>query len=217
MYNILLCWQGDLGAIDEKYDVAISSSCGALDHIVVDTIDTAQKCVTFLKEQNIGVATFIGLDKVKIVLHSTLICVKARVVEPPSQLVTASERRQLVLLSAVIISGLYIPMLRGTCIYHSYGNVVFIRFCCEHVASEQQPVRSEDRKFCRPAKNHDAHLLASSGLRPVGALRRSLPQPLEGDFIQRMRPIKESRPILRNGLRFLCVPVPEKANPSCQR
>lgn len=58
--------QGDLGAIDEKYDVAISSSCGALDNIVVDTIDTAQKCVAFLKEQNIGVATFIGLDKVKI-------------------------------------------------------------------------------------------------------------------------------------------------------
>lgn len=56
--------QGDLGAIDEKYDVAISSSCGALDNIVVDTIDTAQRCVTFLKEQNIGVATFIGLDKV---------------------------------------------------------------------------------------------------------------------------------------------------------
>uniref|UniRef100_A0A3B5AG01 Structural maintenance of chromosomes protein n=1 Tax=Stegastes partitus TaxID=144197 RepID=A0A3B5AG01_9TELE len=56
----------DLGAIDEKYDVAISSSCGALDNIVVDTIDTAQKCVTFLKEQNIGVATFIGLDKMKV-------------------------------------------------------------------------------------------------------------------------------------------------------
>uniref|UniRef100_A0A8C5E067 Structural maintenance of chromosomes protein 4 n=1 Tax=Gouania willdenowi TaxID=441366 RepID=A0A8C5E067_GOUWI len=57
---------GDLGAIDEKYDVAISSSCGALDNIVVDTIDTAQKCVSFLKEQNIGVATFIGLDKMKV-------------------------------------------------------------------------------------------------------------------------------------------------------
>ncbi|XP_072248446.1 structural maintenance of chromosomes protein 4 isoform X1 [Leuresthes tenuis] len=57
---------GDLGAIDEKYDVAISSCCGALDNIVVNTIDTAQKCVTFLKEQNIGVATFIGLDKMKV-------------------------------------------------------------------------------------------------------------------------------------------------------
>ena len=58
--------QGDLGAINEQYDVAISSSCGALDNILVDTIDTAQKCVTFLKTQNIGVATVIGLDKVRV-------------------------------------------------------------------------------------------------------------------------------------------------------
>ncbi|XP_067400262.1 structural maintenance of chromosomes protein 4 [Emydura macquarii macquarii] len=56
---------GDLGAIDEKYDVAISSSCGALDYIVVDTIDTAQECVNFLKSQGIGIATFIGLDKMR--------------------------------------------------------------------------------------------------------------------------------------------------------
>uniref|UniRef100_A0A7M4FW58 Structural maintenance of chromosomes protein n=1 Tax=Crocodylus porosus TaxID=8502 RepID=A0A7M4FW58_CROPO len=55
--------EGDLGAIDEKYDISISSSCGALDYIVVDTIDTAQECVNFLKRQGIGVATFIALDK----------------------------------------------------------------------------------------------------------------------------------------------------------
>ncbi|XP_071608868.1 structural maintenance of chromosomes protein 4 isoform X1 [Heliangelus exortis] len=54
---------GDLGAISEKYDVAISSCCGALDNIVVDTIDTAQQCVNFLKATGIGVATFIALDK----------------------------------------------------------------------------------------------------------------------------------------------------------
>ncbi|XP_059803139.1 structural maintenance of chromosomes protein 4 [Hypanus sabinus] len=57
---------GDLGAIDEKYDVAISSCCGALDNIVVDTIENAQECVKFLKNQNIGVATFIALDKMKV-------------------------------------------------------------------------------------------------------------------------------------------------------
>ncbi|XP_010899218.2 structural maintenance of chromosomes protein 4 isoform X1 [Esox lucius] len=57
---------GDLGAIDEKYDIAISSSCGSLDNILVDSINTAQKCVNFLKAQNIGVATFIGLDKMKV-------------------------------------------------------------------------------------------------------------------------------------------------------
>ena len=56
--------QGDLGAIDEKYDVAISTACGALDHIVVDSMETAVKCVEFLKKNSVGQATFIGLDKV---------------------------------------------------------------------------------------------------------------------------------------------------------
>ncbi|XP_015762062.1 PREDICTED: structural maintenance of chromosomes protein 4-like, partial [Acropora digitifera] len=54
---------GDLGAIDDKYDIAISTACGALDNIVCDSIDTAQKCISFLKKSNVGSATFIGLDK----------------------------------------------------------------------------------------------------------------------------------------------------------
>lgn len=56
---------GDLGAIDAKYDVAISTACGALDHIVVDSINTAQACVEILKKNNIGCATFIGLEKME--------------------------------------------------------------------------------------------------------------------------------------------------------
>ncbi|CAL1263831.1 unnamed protein product [Larinioides sclopetarius] len=56
---------GDLGAIDEKYDVAISTACGRLDNIVTDTISTAQKCVEFLKRHNLGYATFIALDQMK--------------------------------------------------------------------------------------------------------------------------------------------------------
>ena len=54
---------GDLGAIDEKYDVAVSTACGALDCIVVETIDVAQRCVELLKSNNVGSATFIALDK----------------------------------------------------------------------------------------------------------------------------------------------------------
>ncbi|KAL4220505.1 Structural maintenance of chromosomes protein 4 [Mactra antiquata] len=54
---------GDLGGIDNKFDVAISTACGALDNIVVDNMDTAQKCVEYLKKNNVGSATFIGLDK----------------------------------------------------------------------------------------------------------------------------------------------------------
>ncbi|XP_038218077.1 structural maintenance of chromosomes protein 4 [Zerene cesonia] len=54
---------GDLGTIDSKYDVAISTCCGALDNIVVDSVDTAQACVEFLRSNDIGRATFIALDK----------------------------------------------------------------------------------------------------------------------------------------------------------
>lgn len=57
---------GDLGAIDDKYDVAISSCCAALDNILVDTIDTAQDCVNFLKAGDIGIATFMAMDKMAV-------------------------------------------------------------------------------------------------------------------------------------------------------
>ncbi|CAD6999361.1 unnamed protein product [Ceratitis capitata] len=55
---------GDLGAIDSKYDVAISTACGRLDDIIVDTVNTAQECIEQLKRYDIGRATFIALEKV---------------------------------------------------------------------------------------------------------------------------------------------------------
>uniref|UniRef100_A0A8W7PFD3 Structural maintenance of chromosomes protein n=1 Tax=Anopheles coluzzii TaxID=1518534 RepID=A0A8W7PFD3_ANOCL len=45
---------GNLGGIDARYDVAISTCCGTLDHIVVETIDTAKACIEFLKQHDIG-------------------------------------------------------------------------------------------------------------------------------------------------------------------
>nr|XP_045624012.1 structural maintenance of chromosomes protein 4-like [Procambarus clarkii] len=56
---------GDLGGIDEKYDVAISTACGPLDNIVVDSVETGQKCINILKKNNVGTATFIALDKME--------------------------------------------------------------------------------------------------------------------------------------------------------
>ena len=52
--------------------MAISTACGALDHIVCDTMDTAQMCVNYLKINNIGSATFIGLDKVSNKYHCAI-------------------------------------------------------------------------------------------------------------------------------------------------
>uniref|UniRef100_A0A2N9FRR7 Structural maintenance of chromosomes protein n=1 Tax=Fagus sylvatica TaxID=28930 RepID=A0A2N9FRR7_FAGSY len=54
---------GDLGAIDAKYDVAISTACSGLDYIVVETTSAAQACVELLRRENLGVATFMILEK----------------------------------------------------------------------------------------------------------------------------------------------------------
>ena len=54
---------GSLCSIDAKYDVAGSTACGALDNIVVADTPTAQKCVDYLRANNLGVATFIILAK----------------------------------------------------------------------------------------------------------------------------------------------------------
>jgi structural maintenance of chromosome 4 len=56
---------GDLATIDEQYDVAISTACGMLDHIVVQTTAGAQRCLEFLRKHGLGRANFIPLDKMK--------------------------------------------------------------------------------------------------------------------------------------------------------
>jgi len=54
---------GDLGAIDDKYDVAITTACGALNNIVVENSAVAQYCCYLLRKTGAGVATFVMLDK----------------------------------------------------------------------------------------------------------------------------------------------------------
>ena len=61
---------GDLGGIDQKYDVAISTCCGRLDNIVVEDVNTAQMCIQFLKTNGLGHATFIALDKMDRYKHN---------------------------------------------------------------------------------------------------------------------------------------------------
>ncbi|XP_006453917.1 hypothetical protein AGABI2DRAFT_181926 [Agaricus bisporus var. bisporus H97] len=55
---------GSLGTIDERYDVAVSTACGQLNHLVVDTVEQAQQCIEYLRSQNIGRATFMVLEKI---------------------------------------------------------------------------------------------------------------------------------------------------------
>jgi len=55
---------GSLGTIDAKYDVAVTTACGALSWLVVDDADAGSACVEFLRANNLGRAKFIMLDKV---------------------------------------------------------------------------------------------------------------------------------------------------------
>jgi structural maintenance of chromosome 4 len=54
---------GNLGAIDQKYDVAISTACPQLDNLVVDTTEVGQQCVEYLRKNNVGRANFILLNQ----------------------------------------------------------------------------------------------------------------------------------------------------------
>jgi structural maintenance of chromosome 4 len=54
---------GNLGAIDQKYDVAISTACPSLDNMVVDSVEVGQQCIEHLRKNNLGRANFICLDK----------------------------------------------------------------------------------------------------------------------------------------------------------
>lgn len=56
---------GDLGGIDAKYDIAISTACGRLDNIVTDTYDTATAAIKALKQHNVGRANFIPLNRME--------------------------------------------------------------------------------------------------------------------------------------------------------
>ena len=55
---------GDLGTIPAEYDIAVSTACGVLDFIVVDTGDAANACISYLRENNQGRASFIVLDQI---------------------------------------------------------------------------------------------------------------------------------------------------------
>ena len=54
---------GNLGTIDEKFDIAISTACPSLENMVVDNVEVGQQCIEYLRKNNLGRANFILLDK----------------------------------------------------------------------------------------------------------------------------------------------------------
>ena len=53
--------------------MAVSTACGMLDHIVVQTTAGAQKCLEFLRKHNLGRANFVPLDKMKKGAHDQVV------------------------------------------------------------------------------------------------------------------------------------------------
>jgi structural maintenance of chromosome 4 len=53
---------GNLGVIDDKYDVAISTACPGLDNIVVDGVEHGQACIEHLRKNNLGRGNFVLLN-----------------------------------------------------------------------------------------------------------------------------------------------------------
>lgn len=55
-----------LGEVEEKYRLALDVAVGSyLSSLVVDSDRTAQVCIEYLREQHLGVATFLPLNKIK--------------------------------------------------------------------------------------------------------------------------------------------------------
>lgn len=53
---------GNLGRIDDKYDVAISTACAGLDNLVCDNVEAGQACLEHLRKNNLGRATILCLN-----------------------------------------------------------------------------------------------------------------------------------------------------------
>mmetsp|Transcript_70922 Transcript_70922/g.114363 ORF Transcript_70922/g.114363 Transcript_70922/m.114363 type:complete len:1372 (-) Transcript_70922:196-4311(-) len=56
---------GDLGTINKKYDVAVSTACSMLDAIVVETTEDAQAVIEFIRSQDLGRTTCICMQKIQ--------------------------------------------------------------------------------------------------------------------------------------------------------
>jgi len=57
---------GSLGTIPDKYDVAVTTACGSLNNMVVDsdTVQHGQTCIEYLRKQNVRRANFLVLEKI---------------------------------------------------------------------------------------------------------------------------------------------------------
>lgn len=55
---------GNLGIIDQKYNLAITMACSQLNYIVVETVKDAQDCINYLRENKLGRGVFLCMDQI---------------------------------------------------------------------------------------------------------------------------------------------------------
>ncbi len=52
---------------DISYSSFLSTACGMLDYLVCETLEGAEQCVKYLREHNLGRASFIALNQAKMI------------------------------------------------------------------------------------------------------------------------------------------------------
>ena len=55
---------GNLGRIDDRYDVAISTACPGLDNLVTDNVKNGQACIEHLRKNDLGRATIMCIESI---------------------------------------------------------------------------------------------------------------------------------------------------------
>lgn len=56
---------GNLGRIDDRYDVAISTACPGLDNLVTDNVKNGQACIEHLRKNDLGRATIMCIESIQ--------------------------------------------------------------------------------------------------------------------------------------------------------
>src|ERR1700689_768927 len=63
LFNILPGPSRKFGDDSGQYDVAVSTGCGALNNLVINSVKHGQSCIEYLRKQNVGRASFMVLEK----------------------------------------------------------------------------------------------------------------------------------------------------------
>ena len=64
---------GDLGAIDKKYDVAVSTACSGLNTVLVDTAETGKACIEYLRRCRFFVRRILPSEYTVFLVGQTLV------------------------------------------------------------------------------------------------------------------------------------------------